>query len=179
MPYFTELYSLSEWEVQRSDGLSSKKKNRSWGFFTPSSPRLPRQAETGKYSILSTVCQLPCGLVSCVLPLLWAADLTELVARATASAKEPPSFPLPPSFCFPWRPDTLIIWGIAEDVGGWVECGVAAKCLLKHRSSLKRAKWEKRRRRKCHQWFFTEMYVSVSKSLQCYVIIFFIDWFHS
>lgn len=58
-----------------------------------------------------------------------------------------PSLPEIPPLCFPWRPDTLIIWGIAEDVG---VCGVAAKCLLKHSSSLKRAKWGKKK--KCHHW---------------------------
>lgn len=111
--------SLSEWEVQSSisASLSSKTDPKQQDFSHYPHPGClagPRQVGT-------TCCQLSAnfqlgGLVSCVLPLLWAADLTELVAWATASAKDPP-------LCFPWRPDTLIIWGIAEDVGGvWSGC---------------------------------------------------------
>lgn len=89
----------------------------------------PRQVRTPSCH-LSANFQL-CGLVSCVLHLRWAADLTELVASATVSAKGPPP---PLSLCFPRRYfDNLRVCRRRT----WGECGVAATCLLKHRSSLK------------------------------------------
>lgn len=55
----------------------------------------PHGCLAGPRQVGAPSCQLSAnfqlsGLVGCVLLLLWAADLTELVARATASTKDPP-----------------------------------------------------------------------------------------
>lgn len=135
--------TLSEVQRSISASLSSKTDLKLQDFSHSPRPGClagPRQVGT-------PTCQLSAnfplyGLVGCVLPPLWAADLTELVARATASAKDPP-------LCFPWRPDTLIIWGIAEDVGG-----VWSGCQMSFWSTgvlSKEQKWEKKK--KCHQCY--------------------------
>lgn len=97
---------------------SLKKKNRSLSGWISPRPGCLAASETGGCSILSTVCQLPVMWFSrsCFTSapgswLNWACCQGNRLCQRS------------PRSVFPWRPDTLIIWGIAEDVGGvWSAC---------------------------------------------------------